>query len=419
MKPLFLASALIASLVLYGCEQGEEELLELSDTSFSGISCEGTTLEVSVSSNVEWSVTEAPQWCVAEKKGEETLILQIERNYTLNPRNATVVVAGESGDISQTIVLYQDAFDPETHVYRLPVIFHVLYHDINDPKQYVKPERLPEILEEVNRVWRSTGSGNAGMGVEFVLAAKDPQGQLLPEPGVERIPWKEEEVDITKFMTTNSGIYNYLVWEPNDYINVFICKGKQKNLTGRATFPYVPKANPLEGLTTVTFHVKAKNLKYAYCICINNDYIYEKTVSSIPNQDDVALTLAHEIGHYLGLYHTFSERNSNICEDTDYCTDTYSYNRKEYEDIVKSLNLLLYTLEELAQRYDCARDKVYTSRNIMDYYYGYRQKFTPQQRARTRHVLNYSSLIPGPKIGLASTRATYDGVLDLPIRTME
>lgn len=62
MKPLFLASALIASLVLYGCEQGEEELLELSDTSFSGISCEGTTLEVSVSSNVEWSVTEAPQW---------------------------------------------------------------------------------------------------------------------------------------------------------------------------------------------------------------------------------------------------------------------------------------------------------------------------------------------------------------------
>lgn len=55
----------------------------------------------------------------------------------------------------------------------------------------------------------------------------------------------------------------------------------------------------------------------------------------------------------------------------------------------------------------------------MDYEIGYIQEFTPQQRARIRHVLNYCSLIPGPKIRLASTHATYDGALDLPIRTME
>ena len=43
----------------------------------------------------------------------------------------------------------------------------------------------------------------------------------------------------------------------------------------------------------------------------------------------------------------------------------------------------------------------------MDYNYGYRDRITPNQRARIRHVLDYSPLIPGPKIAVENySRAT-------------
>lgn len=48
----------------------------------------------------------------------------------------------------------------------------------------------------------------------------------------------------------------------------------------------------------------------------------------------------------------------------------------------------------------------------------YSDRFTDDQRTRIRHVLTYSSLIPGPKNLPADTRAASDGVLNLPIRVI-
>ena len=127
---------------------------------------------------------------------------------------------------------------------------------------------------------------------------------------------------------------------------------------------------------------------------------------------------------YLGLYHVFSESEEDdvdACADTDYCTDTYTYDRKAYETWVKALveQNGPISFEDLARRHDCVQNIDFTSRNIMDYAYSYLNEFTAQQKARVRHILTYSPLIPGPKKGLTSTRATYDGPLDLPIRVME
>ena len=58
------------------------------------------------------------------------------------------------------------------------------------------------------------------------------------------------------------------------------------------------------------------------------------------------------------------------------------------------------------------------SHNTMDYAISHSDQFTPEQRARIRHVLLYSPLIPGPKaVQEADTRSAPDGLMKLPIRT--
>lgn len=53
------------------------------------------------------------------------------------------------------------------------------------------------------------------------------------------------------------------------------------------------------------------------------------------------MTLAHELGHYLGLHHVFAEEKNDKgytsiddCQDTDYCEDTPSYNILEYNKML-------------------------------------------------------------------------------------
>lgn len=312
--------------------------------------------------------------------------------------------------------------DTENHHYELPVIFHVLYSDKSNPNQYVKEGRLPEMLTRVNQLYKDAGSNSADMNLDFVLATKDPNGNTLAEPGVERIVVPSATIDCETFMFTNDGTYNYLVWEPNNYINVMIYTFADKDIMGVSHFPYSPEADPLPGTESVSYHITGSNLKYAYCLSINNTYIYEESTDGNLNQNDISITLAHELGHYLGLYHVFSEVSGNdssdTCEDTDYCEDTDTYNKQEYDAWLESLTTQ-YPLDYLAQRYDCVRQLSFTSRNIMDYSYSYLNQFTQDQKTRVRHVLTYSPLIPGPKAEQTDTRSVYHGLLDLPIRVME
>lgn len=431
MKRKVLLLISILTLTFYSCDDSDKDSLGVSQSSFNNVSSDGATLEVNITSASEWTVSKNAKWCsVTPQKGSgnQKLTLEIEANLNETTRSATITVTPSTGGISQAIKITQDgittSFNPETYHYKLPVIFHVLYHDKNNDEQYVKVGRLPEILERVNELYRNAGTNSANMNLEFVLATEDPNGKTLSEPGVERIEWKTAAIDINDFMFSNNGTYNYLIWEPNDYINIMVYQFTDNDVMGVSHFPYSPTANPLPGTETDSRYLTGSNLKYAYCVSINNSYIYEKTTTAIPNQNDMAITLAHELGHYLGLYHVFSEATENgvdVCEDTDYCTDTYTYNRKAYEAWLGTLSGQSGSIyfNELAQRHDCVQNIDFTSRNIMDYAYSYLNEFTAQQKSRIRHILTYSPLIPGPKKGFASTRAIHDGPLDLPIRVMK
>ena len=183
--------------------------------------------------------------------------------------------------------------------------------------------------------------------------------------------------------------------------------------------------NYLEGLQAVEYtHMENSNLGYPQCVSINTLYFDQDTPSNSYNSADANVTLAHELGHYLGLHHAFNESSEDINADSDYCLDTPPYNRSLYEQSVmipayqawQASNFDMTALQPGFLRTNSLNpEQTFTSYNLMDYEISHSDRFTLNQRERMRHVLEYSPLIPGPKRTASTRSVAPQGVLDIPI----
>jgi len=330
-----------------------------------------------------------------------------------------------------------DIITGDDYVYHLPVIFHVFYDDPYNKSQYIEYIRLKEILNNVNELFQgdvynvnldTTASEN--VHVVFELAQKDANGKTLSTPGVEYIKVSNSTFDCEQFMKDkNKAQYS---WNQNDYINIMVYTFKKTSndseTLGISNLPYQVKGYPeIEGLANGKNYPLSKPGNFPYCVSLNAAYIDKDFEGSRYTTDkgnskgyiyhtaDPNATLAHELGHYLGLFHAFSEKTGDKSnseeadndEDTDYCTDTPSYNRVAYtkwyikkaKEDAKALDM-----RELVKRGN-SQGKKWQSDNLMDYSVCYSMRFTPEQVHRMRQVLYYSPLIPGPKKVRPTTRA--------------
>ncbi len=349
-----------------------------------------------------------------------------------------------------------DEITGDDYEYQIPLIFHVFYQDSQDKQQYVDYTRLKELVDHVNELYQGSiytyqeYENSENIHIRFVLAEKNEQNQALAQPGVEYIKWSGTyPIDCNKFMGDNTRRYTRYVWDPNEYINVMVYPFSQaKDATsitlGISVMPYQAAGFPqIEGLnSTKRSKLSKSNLKYAHCLCINSRFIYYESnrykgiTSESESTDnliyDANATLAHELGHYLGLHHVFAEKDNKpteSCADTDYCTDTKSYNRPAYNkwlsEYIENKNKeaestgkdAIFLLSDMISRHNDTGD-TWSSINLMDYSLGLSYQFTAQQRQRIRQVLYYSPLIPGPKKAHIDTRSietATDEPLDLPV----
>ncbi|MFK2769547.1 M43 family zinc metalloprotease [Bacteroides fragilis] len=314
MKTEYLFVILLVLIGFSSCEDSTSDAtLELSQSTFENISSDGATLTVNITSSGSWTAASSSTACNPvpnQGTSNQSLSIVVEANLDEAERNMTVVVT--SGGIKKTISISQQGRSTtagEYH-YNLPVIFHVLYKDKNNPLQYVKQDRLAKILDTVNKLYKD-----------------------------------------------------------------------------------------------------------------NSLFINDQSTSTQYSTADITVTLAHELGHYLGLHHAFSENDEGIydgCFDSDYCDDTPTYNKVEYDAdyaYTAKNDPANFTFDYLVKRKNCKTNQTFTSTNIMDYSVSYSDRFTNDQRSRIRHVLTYSPLIPGPKQGQTQTRSVVEGPIDLPIRT--
>jgi hypothetical protein len=203
-----------------------------------------------------------------------------------------------------------------TMIYRIPVVVHVIHtgEPVGEGFNY-STERIESQIRTLNEDFRRR-EGTPGFNahpdgedarIEFILAQIDPEGN--PTNGIVRVDRNlvQTPSGITDFITFSS---KYSYWDPEQYLNIWCWDvGLHGIYAGKSRFP----VSDLNGLPTQNEDSDGDG------IFINAVNFGQGETNTIPNLD-MGRTLTHEMGHFLGLLHTFGQPGN--CDYSDYCDDT-------------------------------------------------------------------------------------------------
>ncbi len=216
--------------------------------------------------------------------------------------------------------------------YSIPVIFHVMHQNesvgVGNNISYAQIlSQMTVLNEDYNR--KNPDAANtlsnfvsvaASANIRFVLAPIDPNGRQLTEAGVERLPISKRMWDLNEF---NQQIAPRTIWNPNQYLNIWVVDSLTVNGSGFVGYGQFPQisATDLAGLPSEVFLPTANASTDGVVIDHNNIGAYRivQTPQLARARLNQGRTLTHEIGHFLGVRHIFSD--NRVCED-DFCADT-------------------------------------------------------------------------------------------------
>jgi hypothetical protein len=164
-------------------------------------------------------------------------------------------------------------------------------------------------IQNVPAVWQPL---IAVTGIKFVPALYDPQGNLLAEPGIDRVPYTSinglgSPGSGYSTATINSTIKPATGWPPSSYLNIWVLKlggglMAYSTLPNNSGLPWLP-ANP-----GVVFSDSLSDG------VVTNYQAFGDTLNVIAPYDKGRAT-THEMGHWLGLVHMVSGCNPQYCSD--------------------------------------------------------------------------------------------------------
>ncbi len=194
----------------------------------------------------------------------------------------------------------------------IPVVVHVIHNgDAYGSNENITDEQVESQITVMNQDYRrmmgtpgyNTNAVGTDIEIEFVLAKVDPNGN--PTNGIDR-------VNLCQSGWTTTEINDYVkpttIWDPNLYMNMWSVNFSGSGLLGYAQFPSNDNTSAnTDGVVAGYRYFGSSSLASG-----NFQAPYDK-----------GRTMTHEVGHFLGLLHTFQggcagENNTS----GDYCADT-------------------------------------------------------------------------------------------------
>jgi len=233
--------------------------------------------------------------------------------------------------------------------------------------------------------------GASNTEIRFCAATKNPLGQTLAEPGVERINFNDSAWANPTSFATNAALKAYMdgtvkpktIWDPQSYFNIWVTDAQSGpvNLLGYATFP---AGASLVGLAATGGAQTDGIWVYAQT--------YGNTGFLMPGYQ-LGRTATHEVGHWLGLRHIGGDGGvggnpNGDCAATDYCADTPPQ-KGDANAYGQNFGNPTYPLNATGASSCAGAPNGSMFMNFMDYVDdGAKYMFTPDQKARMQTAMS-------------------------------
>ncbi|MBB3697279.1 T9SS type A sorting domain-containing protein [Flammeovirga yaeyamensis] len=262
-------------------------------------------------------------------------------------------------------------------VIQIPVVVHVIHNgtDVGVGANIANAQILSQIRilnEDFRRTENTPGFNDHQAGadtkIEFVMALRDEDENILTEPGVDRVLIEEDFFTADEFQMS---VKPHTIWDPTKYLNIWTCTfgGVNSDLLGYAQFPNVPSdVDGLDGLTPIGGMASTDGVVIGY-------QFFGDTLN-VHAPYDKGRTTTHEIGHWLGLIHIWGDGD---CDVDDHCDDTP--NQDGPNQVCMTRNSCIDPVNDQNDMIENYMD--YTPDDCMNI-------FTQDQKTRMRIVLNNS-----------------------------